>query len=273
MTLIEIMISLTIFAFIALAVYQATSHTFKLKRVVQRDADFFGTIRIAMTILERDLTGLFSPVAFVAPTPMAQGSQFQSNVNTNNPNGFAASSPGSNPSEGGRPQKTLPGAMLVPTDYWLGANEPMGIRYSRFVGEQTRLRFVTNLHERVYQGAMESTFARIAYELKPDPDSKDSTSILIRIESANAFDDTDKKDLYLKQNEIADRIKTLKFRYYSSRKKNWQDTWDTNSDGEKFEYPAMIECDVTFESKEKSQFSGKFVFQPGYPYNGLGKTF
>jgi len=265
MTLIEIMIALTIFAFIGIAVYSATTQTFRLKRIVQREADFFGAIRIAMTILDRDILGLFSPVGFIAPTPLS----LQNNSRNGNgrQNGNISGAP---PTENTRP---LPNALTQNTDYWLGAIEPMGIRYSRFYGEPEVMRFVTNLHERVYQGSPESTFARVSYELKADPKSKTTSYRLIRTESANAFDDVDKKELFLKVNEIADGISKLKFRYYSARKKNWENRWDTQSDGERYEYPELIECEVTFTSPEKSTFQGKFVFQPGYPFRGLGRTF
>src|SRR3954467_2214180 len=71
-TLLEVLIVMAILAFISLGIYRATTETFRLRDSIAAEGDFYNNIRLAMTLLNRDVATMYSPTILLnTPSPSA----------------------------------------------------------------------------------------------------------------------------------------------------------------------------------------------------------
>ncbi|MGK5085126.1 prepilin-type N-terminal cleavage/methylation domain-containing protein, partial [Bdellovibrionota bacterium FG-1] len=68
-TLIELMISVVILTFISLGIYQLTVETYHLRDVLSAEGEFYNSVRMAMDILGRDISTIYSPALLKLPQP------------------------------------------------------------------------------------------------------------------------------------------------------------------------------------------------------------
>src|SRR5687768_12421427 len=74
-TIIELLISIALLVIISFSIYQATTETYKLRDVLQDEGEFYNGVRMAMTIMNRDVVLLYSPLNVVPDhqtSPMTQ---------------------------------------------------------------------------------------------------------------------------------------------------------------------------------------------------------
>src|SRR4051812_26119592 len=60
-TLLEVLIAMAVLVFISFAVYQATIETYRLRDTLSAEGEFHNGIHLATSILQRDITMLYSP--------------------------------------------------------------------------------------------------------------------------------------------------------------------------------------------------------------------
>jgi prepilin-type N-terminal cleavage/methylation domain-containing protein len=257
-TLIEVIIVLVILVFISLGIYQMTTETFKLRNSLANEGEFTNSVRMAMDVVNRDISGMFSPVLSKpepAPstTPNPQAIQDQA--------ALAASDQG----------KT--------SEFWLGATDSSGLRLSRFVGTASRISFISVSHVRIYRDKPESDFAKISYELVADPDYTEApgTSALIRIENPDAFDDDDRRsEKQATRYPILHGVNKLRFRFWRKDKGGeqgkWETTWDTEREEFKDKYPDIVEVTIEVTGPDKLTHSGIYKFKPEVPLRGLAPS-
>lgn len=241
-SLIEIMISIAILALISIMVTQTTTKSFQLREDLANEGEFHNGIKLAMNVVERDITHVFSPqMMMVKPK------------NTEAQEAFTQSAPN-------------------PAPFWGSVLDPSGIRSSRFQGQERKMSFITSAHERVYKDARESIFAKITYSIESDPkpeEGLEGTLALFRTINTNAFDvdgDDRKND---KTYKILSGIKSASFKYFQRGKDVWQRTWDTESNEYKNHFPDTVELFFEVTSPKKLSFQGRFHYRLEVPIHGI----
>ena len=278
-TLIEVMISIVLLAMISVAIYQSTTQTFRYRSKIINEGDFYGGIRLAMGLMDRDVSALFSPVN-LNPKNFPDPSQTPAPGNGGpTPPGFPGMNPGptgtTDPAQLQQLTDLQNSELGKESDFWLGATDLTGIRPSRFVGTENRISFVASSHLRIYKNSQESEFSKIVYELRDDPDSGlgDDAKILVKIEDPDVFDTEEKKGKSAKVYPLLSGMKKFVFRYYRKDKKWWELTWDTNREEMKGLYPDLIELTIQVVGIAKLNFEGVYMFKPETPFYGLDSTF
>lgn len=263
-TLIEVLIAMFLLTVISIAIYQATTETYRLREVLQNEGDFYNNIRLAMSLMDRDVTLMFSPVP-VVPGPVSK------------------------PTRQGNPE--LMEQMRIAgldreSEFWNPAIHASGIRPSRFVGKEQSMSFISSSHVRLYRESPESEFAKITYGLRDDvpalsgfaeeiPDSR----TLVKTEDPNAFDLEEDRTIevgdrkYRRTYPLLNGIRKLKFEYYRKRDDRWFVDWDTNSRDFYGEYPDMIRMTVEVAGPSRLFFEGNYLFKPEMPFYGLHPSY
>src|SRR4051812_5370193 len=74
-TLIEVLIAMFILGCISLGIYQAMTGTFKLRDSLMAEGEFYNNIRMAMSLMDRDVSVMYSPTIMLdTPNPSASPS-------------------------------------------------------------------------------------------------------------------------------------------------------------------------------------------------------
>jgi prepilin-type N-terminal cleavage/methylation domain-containing protein len=259
-TLIEVLISIVILAFISLGLYNAIIETYRIRDTLSTEGDFHNGIRLSMNVLQRDITLLYSPVGLL-PTPSASPSGVpQASQPAQVPNPAAQGLPGD-------------ADLTQTTDFWEPTTNKNGVRPSRFTGTENKLTFVSNSHFRVYRDSAESEFADITYELDRD-DADPTLQMLVKIENIDAFNvDPRTRAVNDRRFTLLHGIKAFKYRYYRKDKDEWAVNWDTDKDEFKVNgqgvYPDIVEITLQVTNGKKLTFDGRFLFRPELPLRAL----
>lgn len=267
-TLVEVMIAIVLLVMISVAIYQATTQTFRYRARAISEGDFYGGIRLAMGLIDRDVAALFSPVNF-----NPKNFEKDSNPISADQSAGAVAAPGAPVDQQFQLEELLRSELGQANDYWLGATDLSAIRPSRFIGTENRIQFVSASHMRVYKNMPESEFNKIIYELRDDKDSQvvEGTKLLVRIENPAVFSE-EKKVQDPKLYPLLPGVKTFKFRYYRKDKKAWEVSWDTNREDMKGLYPDLIELTAEVLGLNRLAFSAIYMFKPETPFYGIDPT-
>jgi prepilin-type N-terminal cleavage/methylation domain-containing protein len=280
-TLVEVMIAIVLLVMISVAIYQATTQTFRYRAKLINEGDFYGGIRLSMGLLDRDVSALFSPVNLNPNNFMTTPDAVPENLrdSRNRPSSRtnqrkSADEQSAAAAKAFQLEELRRSPLGQPTDYWLGATDLTAMRPSRFIGEENRLQFVSASHMRVYKNSRESEYAKIVYELRDEKDSPlgDGIQVLVKVEDPNVFDDVEKKGGTAKLFPLLSGVKKFSFRYYRRDKKAWERTWDTNREDMKGLYPDIIELTLEVAGLSKLNFTGIYLFKPETPFYGMDPT-
>lgn len=224
-TLIEMMIAMTILAFIALGVYSNTTQTYKLRESVEQEGDFYNAIRVTLDLLGRDISQMYSPSVAALP---GETSKSQNTTQPDNSGSFGDQPP------------------AEPTDFWDSPINQFGVRPSRFQGDAGKIMFVTNGHTRLFRDAPESDFETIVYALEDDSDTANARrTTLVKRANTAAFEMVeDTKDTELRY-VLLTGVKKLEFSFLDGEKDQWHPRWDTASQEHRGVFPAVIQ--ITLE--------------------------
>jgi prepilin-type N-terminal cleavage/methylation domain-containing protein len=261
-TVLEVLISIVLLAFIALGIYNTTTSTYKLRDTLANEADFYNGIRMAMGIFGRDIALLYTPLIMMPQ---------------------ATSAPTTVPGQPADAQdlQAIMGDQGRETLFWAPAVDKTGIRPSRFVGSENRISFIAVSHIRSYKESQESDFAKVIYELQPDHSegAEPDTQVLVKIEDVNAFADvepTSKEDKAVHTYPLLHGIKTLRFRY----KRKDHDQWDTSyktdlspSLADPMIFPDIVEVALEVVGPSRLRFEGSYHFRPEIPYDAINPSF
>jgi prepilin-type N-terminal cleavage/methylation domain-containing protein len=269
-TLIEVMITMAILAFISLGIFQAVTSSFKIRDELSQEADFYTGIRLAMGIMNKDISMIYSPTLLLNTQPQTSPSGTPQN-------------PGGTPQFDESQIAAATAADLSRSfTFWSAAADKSGLRPSRFVGTDSKMTFISATHFRVYKDSPESEFAKITYDVEPDseppingfkvPDS----NILVKQTSANVFDNDDLRDRESTHKYTLIRgITSSKFSYYK-----WVDnsftaytSWDSDKEDFKWQIPDMVRIDIEIKGPTGLSYTGFYEFKPELPFHGLNPTF
>lgn len=256
-TLLELLISMAIMVFISYSTYLATTQTFRLRDSLSQEARFYNAIQLAMNIVRRDITLLYSPVVLM-------------------PNPQPSASPGA-------PPNTQEMQMYMSDDtnqvyqFWSAAVDPTGLRPSRLVGSDNKLSFISLTYGRIYKNTPGSEFSKINYELKRDEKNADTKGkmILIRRETPNAFAQDMFRDTLGTSYELLTGLKVFKFSYLKREGETWKsmDTWDSEQQDVKYHFPDLIQLDIEVVGAQNLSYIGRYSFRPEIPIHGIPASF
>jgi prepilin-type N-terminal cleavage/methylation domain-containing protein len=260
-TLLEVLIAIVLLIFISLAIFQATTGAYRLRDNLMHDGDFQNGLRLAVSVIERDIGMAFTPLS-MKPSPAPSASA-------------TASASASSSSSSSDAYLTDPDLQRS-TEFWSGAVDNTGLRPSRFQGSEKKLSFVSASHLRVYKDAPESDFLKVTYTLDPDSSSEavEGTSILKRTIDTRAFDLEEKRDpKTIKTYSLLRGVSEFKWRFYSKAKQQWLASWDSDTTEPKNAFPELIELTVSIKGKRKQTLDGTYIFKVEVLQNGIPKTF
>ncbi len=247
-TLLEVLISIVLLVVISLAIYQATTSTYRLRDSLLNEGDFNNAIRLAMQLIDRDVAQMYTPaLQLPAPQPTPSGMPTQQEMQS-------------------------PAEEAQPTQFWGGYLDKSGARAMRFVGTENRLSFVAASNLRIHRDAPESEFLKVVYELQDDPERGDGIEgkVLVKTASPNAFSEDDSKDRLRHTYRLVRGVRKLRFRYWRKDKDNgWSSSWDSDAPDTKDIYPDLIEATVEVAGPGRLTYEGVYKFRPEIPLRGL----
>jgi len=129
----------------------------------------------------------------------------------------------------------------------------------------------------MYRDSRESEFLKVRYELAPenDKDFAAGTRMLIRTVSTDAFEYDEDKDQARKSYTLLHGIKSWRFRYYSTQKKQWLSSWDSDASdnpGGRDKFPALVEVQLEVSAPQSLSFDGVYQFRPEIQLDGIPAT-
>ena len=258
-SLIEVLIAMAVLVFISLGLAQTITSTFKLRDSIMNEGDFYNGIRLALEIVQRDVSLLYSPVVMIPKKEQKLDA-----------NGLPM------PPDAAE-QKDL--QTLLATDhgqtsaFWAPATDRTGIRPSRFVGTDSKMTFIAISNIRIYRDSVESDFSKVTYELLPDKFDSEGGRVLTKTESPNAFDDDERRDKeFQRVFPLLRGISKLQYRYYKKDKNQWYSSWDSDKEDFRNVYPDIIEVTVDVRGPFRLNFEGRYRFRPEVPLRGLDTT-
>ena len=253
-TLLEVLISMFLLVVISIATYQASTQTFRLREVLSVEGEFYNSIRLAVSILQRDLENAYSPV-IIRPEQTAR-------------NGKGSTEAVSSASF---PAQTRD---VTQSDYFSSEIDKFGIRSTRLSGTDSKLLWVSAANTRMYRDSSESIFAKIRYSIEPETDKEyeAGSSTLIRTASTKAFIYNEDRDDSVKKYPLLHGIRKLKFRYYRKDKDQWFDSWDSESYDNKDFFPDIIELQLEVAAPKGLRFEGRYRIRPEVPLHGVPST-
>ncbi len=259
-TLLEVLISMFLLVVISFATYQATTETFKLRDVLSTEGEFYNSIRLAVSILQRDLENAYSPVVL-------------------RPEQRPRAIPGQEELQAQQQQQIPPPGFglnrdIMQSDFFSSEIDRYGIRPTRMSGTDSKLFWVNAANMRMYRDSRESDFLKISYFLEQEKDSEyePGSSTLVRSASPEAFIYDETKDKAVKIYRLLHGIRKLKFRYYRKDKDQWSDSWDSESADTKESFPDIVELQIEVSAPKGLNFEGRYHIRPEVPLNGIPAT-
>jgi hypothetical protein len=257
---------------ISLTIYQSTTQSYKLRDVLLNEGDFHNGIRLAMGLLDRDVTLLYSPILLNPRT--SPGSPAASPA-PDDPNFAQDPNRPQTPAEQAETQlleQLRASPLSQTTEYWGPVRDTTMIRPSRFQGAADRMSFISASHIRIYKEAPETELTKVRYELRDDKSelSPPDTKMLVRITNSRVFDDiSSQKDESERVMPVLRGIKKWGLKYYRRDKQTWEPSWDSEREDLVGRYPDAIEVEVEVQGPLRLNFTGRFLMKPEIPLGGL----
>lgn len=269
------MISMVLLVVISLSIYQATSSSFRLRETLQSEGDFYSGIRLAMSIMDRDIALVFSPLSILPRSNDAPVGGDPDDANLRYQQELAQRE---------QQEKMRAAGLDRESKFWGGAIDVTGIRPSRFEGTSSSLNFISTSHLRVYKERPESEFTKVTYELRASRvgDGQEylrDTKTLYKIQDPNAFDLEEDRDIstgdrkHRRVYPLIPGIKKMNIRYWNAEKERWEGSWDSASRDYMNKYPAIVEVTIEVVGPARHHFEGKYLFRPEIPFDGLMRSF
>lgn len=266
-TLLEVVIAMTIMAFLTMMVSQAMRRSADFKTKIQKNIDQRSTINSAMRIIERDINLAFhyqdvntEVLKEIEKKKKATGNTGSQGNNT----GTQGNNTGNQGTAGNQGNQ---GAVPPPI------YENFKIReipnYTAFKGEKTAIHF-TNLNNIAVQpGEKVSDQQEVGYSVKSCKSlSQPDVSMQCLWRRTASYVD-DKIDEGGTESVMIEGVKKFELRYFGKEKEDWADTWDSTTvsdDTLKNKFPSAVEVTLTIEQNKK-EISAIRVIALRFPNN------
>jgi prepilin-type N-terminal cleavage/methylation domain-containing protein len=268
-TLLEVIIAMTIMAFLTVMVSQSMRRSADFKTKIQKSIDQRSAINSAMRIIERDINLAFH-YQDINTEVLKEIEKKKRNAGTGA--GGATGATGATGSQGTAGASGATGATGVngtpPPIY-----ENFKIReipnYTGFIGTKTSINF-TNLNNIAVQpGEKVSDQQEVGYSVKPckslaQPDK--TSPCLWRRTSSYADDKIDEGGT---ESVMIEGVKKFELRYFGKEKEDWVDAWDSTAKSDdtlKDKFPSAVEVTLTVEQNKK-ELSAIRVIALRFPNN------
>lgn len=233
-TLIELLVALFLITIIGVFTTQAIVQANNIKTKLLREGELYHGIQVSMALMERDIRHAYH---------RARQEEKKTPPDTTKPP----------EGEGGTGATPLPppaeeDVKRSATDLW---------------GTKQEIHFTMLGHRQIFEGIPESKFSEVGYFLKNSPE-KDGLSILVRRESTVPDGDVRTGG---EEQELADNVKALNFRYYNLGDEEWQERWDTSKLDFKDLFPEAVEITMTMVDERNREVTFTTIIQILLPNN------
>lgn len=259
-TLLEVVISMMILAFLSLFTVQSIQQALKTKTKVQKEIDKSSTLRDALRIMERDINMAFNyrdaSIELYNKAQLERRKRMKTppnqqpvrkNTDGKTPGPDGTSSGGSTPSSGSTPQMSEE-----------EINERTKLKvdkiYTQFIGEPTSLDFTTLSNVRISEDSKVSSQAEIGYHLKScrrRSTQGQSSQCLWRRVSNVIHEDITKSG---EETVLLENVSEFKLRYLGpGHEEEWLDSWITTERGteqSKGNFPYAVEVTIAVKDTD-----------------------
>ncbi len=267
-TLIEILLAMTILAFMTLMITQGLRRGAEFKTKNQRNIDQRALLNNAMRLIERDINMAFHYQDITKEVLEEVKKSGQQTAATPQP-GTTPTPPAGTPTPG--VQGAQPGVQQKPKYEFKIRDIP---NYTQFLGEKQSLHF-TNLNGMPTTGEeLSGDQQEVGYYLKSCRSLTEpvtSSQCLWRRTSGYVDDKTDEGG---EDTVILEGVKRFELRYFGKQKEDWVEKWRTDEQGDdltKNNFPEAVEVTLTIE-KDKRELSAIRVIALRFPNNSDKKT-
>lgn len=249
-TLIEVVIAMTIMAFLTVMVSQSMRRSTEFKSKVQKNIDQRSAINSAMRIIERDINLAFHYQDI--------NTEVLKEIEKKKKSGGS----GGNRKPGPDGKLNTPDDIIEPAN----ANAANGAIYenfkvreipnhTQFLGAKESLHFTNLNNVTVQPGEKVSDQQEVGYFVRnckslADPDT--STKCLWRRTSPYIDDKVDEGGT---ETVLIENVKKFEMRYFGKEKEDWVESWDSSSengdDTLKNKFPSAVEVTLTVEQNKK----------------------
>lgn len=253
-TLLELIIAITIMAFLSLFTSQTISRAIHTKEKVQKTIDKYSTLRDALRVIERDINLAYNYQDFNAKL-------FNLSLKERAARAQSSATPAATPANPANPA-TPPTPPTTPANPNTPAfkehfEQKKEFNYCAFVGSKDAMDFTSLANVRMTENQQISQQAEIGYHLKScrrRTQQSGSTTCLWRRVAPVIDDDPIKGG---EETVLLENVTKFELRYLGPGKQDeWIDTWITTERGDaltKGKFPYAVE--VTIEVQDKSNDS------------------
>ena len=205
-TLIEVLISITLLAFISILIYNATTRGYDVNRKLGIESSEFTNLIVSMQNLEKDIAQIYSPILPVD----------KSMENS---------------------------AAITVTGFWSKPIRSDGIRRSRFIGTREKITFINNANHRLQTNSPESDLLKVTWEIIHN---KNNNFSLVRSTDTDVFVYDEISEQKVKPVPLLDNLSSAKFSFYRKDQDKWEDAWDSEASYIKPEnrFPELISLKI-----------------------------
>ncbi len=229
-TLVEILITLTIFASMAILINQSMQYAIKTQKKIQEQMDIQSRLLNASQVLEEDLHKTFyyrDKHRFIwnnVKTRMKKTSSLK---------------------------KKIPSLLI---NY--GANPKRESPHTPFIGKEQEMHFTTLHHQRLQTDVQEATFTEVSYLIRScrDPQSNENYSLCLWRRSSPLVDKKPEdggQSLVLLEN-----LKSFKLGYLGEKLSDWSAEWNserTNDSRHYNQFPFLVSIEMEMEGKVRGK--------------------
>lgn len=240
-TLLEVLISVTILAFISVFTAQSLRRSSQYKIKIQKDVDHRSQVRATLRLIERDVNTAFHYRG--ASWRIVAAIQQMMEANKNNQNNPQQPQ---QPAQPGQPPAAAPATPPLP---------PYP-RPTRFIGKESTLSLVTLSNFRTIVDSPISDQMLVSYRIDGCPAKPQALGAkpqegkcLFRKTSNWILNDENVSNSGIfKDTALVDGIKELKFRYFGAGRDEWVNVWQTDQGGDALsqnKFPEAVEISIT----------------------------
>jgi prepilin-type N-terminal cleavage/methylation domain-containing protein len=264
-TLLEVLISVTILAFISVFTAQSLRRSSQYKIKIQKDVDHRAQLRSTLRLIERDVNMAFHYRG--ASWRIVAAIQQMMDPNRNGQNTVPGQQPQfpQQPNQPGQPGQPPQATPLPPYP-----------RPTQFIGKETTLSLVTLSNFRTLVDSAVSDQLRVSYRLDNCPEKPKALGAkppegkcLLRKTSNWILDEETSGSGIFKDLVLIDGIKDLKFRYFGPGRDEWVNTWQSDQSGDALSqnrFPEAVEISIT-SVRENKELTLSTVASLRFPNN------
>lgn len=267
-TLIEVLLAMTILAFLTLMVTQGIRRGADFKSKNQRNIDQRAILNNAMRIIERDINMAFhyQDINKEVLEEVKKAGQPSQPQQPGQGQGQSGGQPGQNPTATPSPNPNAPKGVEQKPKYDFKIREIPN--YTEFLGEKQFLHF-TNLNGTPTAGEqLAGDQQEVGYFLKNCRSIATGTTSQCLWRRTSTYVD-DKVDEDGEETVILEGVKRFELRYFGKQKEDWVEKWRTDEQGDdltKNNFPEAVEVTLTIE-KERRELSAIRVIPLRFPNN------